>query len=302
MSRTFSFIVDAGGQRLDKYLDEHCPDFSRSRLQRLISDGDVTVDERVAKSSLRVSVGQRIVVTVPDPIESHLEPQDIPLEVVHQNDDLLIINKPAGLTVHPAPGHPDGTLVNAVLALCPDLPGIGGTIRPGIVHRLDKDTSGLIVVAKNEIAHNKLATQLKNREFEKKYLALVQGKVMPSKAVIEASIGRDPSNRKRMALVSNGRHATTRYQVLDYYKGRTLVEAKLETGRTHQIRVHFASIGHPIVGDETYGRPGPALGRQFLHAHLLGFRLPSTDEYVEFKSDLPAELQEYLASVGPSIS
>lgn len=297
MSSTHSFTVEDDGNRLDKYLDGHLAELSRSRLQRLISDGCVTVDGLLAKSSLKLHTGQRVFLTVPDPIVGNLEPQDIPLEVVYQDDDLLVINKPAGLTVHPAPGHPDGTLVNAVLALCPDLQGIGGTIRPGIVHRLDKDTSGLMVVAKNEISHNNLATQLKNREFEKKYLALVQGRITPQEAIIEAGIGRDPSNRKRMALTTNGRQATTRYRALEYRRRSTLVEAKLETGRTHQIRVHFASIGYPIIGDETYGKPEPLLGRQFLHSHILGFRLPSSDKYVEFKSELPAELQEYLDSV-----
>lgn len=239
-------------------------------------------------------MGQLICLTVPDAIQSHMEPQDIPLTVVYQDSDILVIDKPAGLTVHPAPGHPDQTLVNAVLALCPDLQGIGGTVRPGIVHRLDKDTSGLLVVAKNEKAHAKLTSQLKERSFTKLYVALAHGKVSPAEAVIEAAIGRDPGNRKRMAVVSNGREATTRYKVLMYYKGYSLIEVKLITGRTHQIRVHFASLAHPLAGDGIYGKPHPSLSRHFLHASVLGFQHPSTGEYVEFSSELPDELAAFL--------
>ena len=297
MSRTQTFTADSSGERLDIFLSKQCPDLSRSRLQHLITDGCVTLDGAIAKPSSRLREGQLIDLTVPDAAQSHMEPQDIPLTVVYQDSDILVIDKQAGLTVHPAPGHPDQTLVNAVLALCPDLQGIGGTVRPGIVHRLDKDTSGLMVVAKNEKAHAKLTAQVKERSFTKLYIALAHGKVSPAEAVIEAAIGRDPGNRKRMAVVSNGREATTRYKILTYYKGYSLIEVKLITGRTHQIRVHFASIGHAAVGDEVYGRTKSTVARQFLHAHRLGFNLPSTGQYTEFESPLPQDLSSFLETV-----
>ena len=285
---------------MDRFLADRCPDLSRSRLQRLIAEGNVTLDNAPAKSASRLEVGQLVTVTVPDPLPSHLVPQDIPLNVVYQDGDILVVDKPAGLTVHPAPGHRDRTLVNAVLALCPDLQGIGGTVRPGIVHRLDKDTSGLLVVAKNDQAHVYLANQLIKRGFTKIYLALVHGRLSPEEAVIEAPLGRDPRNRKRMAVVTGGREAETRYRVLRHYDVYTLVEAKPSTGRTHQIRVHFASLGHPLAGDRTYGRPDALLDRHFLHAQVLGFRLPSTREYIEFTSELPAELQTFLDTLEPA--
>lgn len=297
MTQTLRFTTDAEGVRLDKYLDGVCPDLSRSRLQQLISQGNVTLDARTAKAATKLKVGQTVVVTVPDPVESPLLPQDIPLDVVYQDADVIVIDKPAGLTVHPAPGHPDGTMVNALLALCPDLQGIGGTVRPGIVHRLDKDTSGLIVVAKNEVAHRKLSDAMKARECKKTYLVLVHGDLKEAEAAIDAPIGRDPANRKRMAIVGTGRQATTRYKVVERLPGHTLVEAQLITGRTHQIRVHFASIGHPPVGDEVYGRTKSNVGRQFLHAHRLGFQLPSSGEYIEFESPLPPDLASFLQSI-----
>ena len=253
-----------------------------------------------AKPSSRIREGQRFVLTIPDPVRSHMEPQPIALNVVHQDGDLLIIDKPAGLVVHPAPGHPDSTLVNAVLALCPDLPGIGGSVRPGIVHRLDKETSGLLVVAKNEKAHASLAAQLEERAFTKLYVALTHGRLSPPEAVIEAAIGRDPANRQRMAIVANGRQSTTRYKALKQYPGYTLVEVKPVTGRTHQIRVHFASLGHPLAGDAVYGRHHESLSRHFLHATKLGFRHPSTHEHVEFASELPQELAAFLAALEPA--
>ena len=297
MTQTLRFTADAGGLRLDKYLDGVCPDLSRSRLQQLIAQGNVTLDGAAAKPSTRLKLGQAVVVFVPDPVESPLLPQDIPLDVVYQDADVIVVDKPAGLTVHPGPGHRDSTMVNALLAMCPDLQGIGGTVRPGIVHRLDKDTSGLIVVAKNEVAHRKLSEAMKARECKKVYLALLHGNVKLDEAAIDAPIGRDPANRKRMAIVATGRQATTRYRVIERLAGHTLVEAQLVTGRTHQLRVHFASIGHPPVGDSVYSRTGSSLGRQFLHAHRLVFRLPSTDEYVEFESPLPQDLSSYLSTL-----
>ena len=300
MSRTRTFTVEAAADRLDRFLAGECPDLSRSRLRGLILDGHVTLDSAPAKPASTLHAGQVVTLTVPDPVESHLVPQDLPLTIAYEDRDLLVVDKPAGMTVHPAPGHKDGTLANAVLAHCPDLTGIGGTLRPGIVHRLDKDTSGLLVVAKGERAHEDLSRQLKERRFTKRYLALVRGRMSPVEAVIDAPVGRDPRNRKRMAVVPNGRESTTRYRVMTYYEGFSLAEATPLSGRTHQIRVHFASLGHPLAGDATYGRPHPALDRHFLHARLLGFNHPSTGEYVEFTSDLPAELQAFLDALEPS--
>ncbi len=300
MTRTLLVPADAGGQRLDTFLAHECPDLSRSRLQRLIVDGNVIVEGGHAKPALKVQTGQVIEVTVPEPKPAGISPQHIPLEVVYQDADILVVDKPAGLTVHPAPGHPDRTLVNAVLALCPDLQGIGGVTRPGMVHRLDKDTSGLIVVAKNEKAHADLSVQFKERRVKKAYLAVVHGRLEPPEAVIEAPIGRDPANRKRMAVTANGREATTQYRAISYLEGYTLVEAVPSTGRTHQIRVHMASLGHPLVGDGTYGNRHPILDRHFLHAHLLGFRLPATGEYAEFNAELPQELAAFLDTIRPS--
>lgn len=299
MSAALTFNVDASGERLDKFLDRHCPDLSRSRLQALIAQGCVAVDGSAAKPSTRLRQRQIVELRIPEPAASALTLQRIPLNIAYEDAHLLVVNKPAGLTVHPAPGHPDNTLVNAVLALCPDLQGIGGSIRPGIVHRLDKDTSGLMVVAKNDVAHKQLADQLKRRAFTKVYTALVHGSVSPGEAVIDAPIGRANSDRKRMAIVQGGRDAATRYRVIQRFSAHTLVEARPATGRTHQIRVHFASLGYPLVGDATYGKPHPRLDRHFLHASTLGFRHPADDEYREFSAPLPPELQVFLQSIMP---
>ena len=301
MVQTLWFTADDTGQRLDRFLATHCPDLSRSQLQRLIADGHVALDGGPVVAATKARAGQRISLTVPDPVEGDLAPEDIPLDVVHEDSDLLVVDKPAGMTVHPGPGHRSGTLANAVLAHCPDLQGIGGTLRPGIVHRLDKNTSGLIVVAKTQKAHTRLSSQLKQRRFKKVYVALLRGRLSPVEAIIEAPIGRDPRDRKRMAVVAGGRESVTRYTVLEYPAGYSLVEVRPTTGRTHQVRVHFASIGHPLAGDSTYGKGHPILERHFLHAHKLGFLLPSTGEYAEFTSPLPAELLTFLDGLRPSV-
>jgi 23S rRNA pseudouridine1911/1915/1917 synthase len=295
--QTLWFTADDTGQRLDRFLATHCPDLSRSQLQRLIADGHVALDGGPVVAATKARAGQRISLTVPDPVESDLAPEDIPLDVVHEDSDLLVVDKPAGMTVHPGPGHRSGTLANAVLARCPDLQGIGGTLRPGIVHRLDKNTSGLIVVAKTQKAHTRLSSQLKQRRFKKVYVALLRGRLSPVEAIIEAPIGRDPRDRKRMAVVTGGRESVTRYTVLEYPAGYSLVEVRPTTGRTHQIRVHLTSLGHPLIGDAVYGQAHAGLNRHFLHAKILGFEHPSTGATVEFRAELPPELLEFLRNL-----
>lgn len=293
---TYSLIVEMAGWRLDKFVAEGCPGLSRTQAQKLIEDGEVTVNGDVVKPGLKLAAGDRIKVRIPPVVATTIEPEVIPFGVLYENDDLLVIDKPAGLAVHPAPGHPSHTLVNGILAYLSATPDTGDALRPGIVHRLDKDTSGLMLVAKNRQAHAELSRQFKSREVKKLYLALVSGKLTPERGVIEAALGRDPRNRKRMAVVDDdrGRAARTRYRVIRYLGNRSLLEIVTETGRTHQIRVHLAAIGHPVVGDTTYGPRQPAIPRQFLHAKRLGFHLPGTGEYVEFESELSADLARIL--------
>ena len=285
----------AAGERLDKYLAEIWPDLTRSHWQRLIEEGRVTLDGATAKPATKVEAGQLIVADVPPPPPSTLVPEDAPLDVVYEDHDLLVIDKPAGMVVHPAPGHAEGTLANVVIGRWEGEAG-EETLRPGIVHRLDKDTSGLMVVAKNPAAQADLAEQIARREMKKQYLLLVRGRLQPEHGVIEAPIGRDPRDRKRMAVVGHGRVARTRFRAVEYLDGYTLVEATLETGRTHQIRVHFRAIGFPIVGDPVYGVVDEQLPlrRQFLHSHRLGFRLPAEGRFVEFERDLPEDLRRCL--------
>ncbi len=289
--------VDESGERLDKLLATTFPDLSRSRLQRLIAHGNVTVDGAPVKASLRLAEGQTLRLTVPEPAPTDLEPQPIPLNIVYEDGELVVVDKPAGMPVHPSAGHPDGTLANAVLAHCPDLEGVGDALRPGIVHRLDKDTSGLVVVAKNDKAHGDLSRQFKDRTVTKVYQALVHGTVSPPAAVIDAPVGRHPGDRKRMAVVSTGRPSTTQYNVTTQYDRYALLQVKPATGRTHQIRVHLASIGHSAVGDALYGKAHPGLDRHFLHASLLGFDHPTTGHHHKFKSELPEELTALLHSL-----
>ena len=288
------FRSKGSGVRLDSFLADLCVDLSRTRIKRLIVDGEVTVDGSSSNAGYRLKTEQEVEIRVPDPIPSHMLPQDIPIDVVYEDDHIMVVDKPAGLPVHPGPGHPDTTLVNGLLGMRPNVGGVGGVMRPGLVHRLDMDTSGLMVVAKTDAAHSILSAALKNRKFDKRYTALVAGILTPKEALIDAPIGRDPTNRKRMALDDNGRASQTAYSAVTIYANKTLADVKPVTGRTHQIRVHFASIGHPVIGDETYGRADPNLGRHFLHAHRLGFQHPVTLEDVEFRSDLPVELQAYL--------
>ncbi len=288
--------VQQGGQRLDRYLALAVPDLSRSLIQRLIEAGHVTVGTRVPKASYHVEAGDVVTVRVPPPEPIDVRPENIALSIVYEDTDILVVDKPAGMVVHPAHGHHTGTLVNALLAHCPDLAGVGGAIRPGIVHRLDKDTSGLMVVAKNDAAQHALQEQFKQRHVHKSYLALTEGILPTAHGVIDAPIGRDPSHRQRMAVQTRGREARTEYRVLEYFPAHSLVSAEPITGRTHQIRIHLAYIGHPVVGDRVYGfrKQRLPLERQFLHAARLAFELPSTGKPVEFSSALPPDLTALL--------
>lgn len=297
--------VDTPQVRLDRYLAQALPQFSRSYLKRLIQQGHILVNDKQAKPSQRLDNADQITVTPPPPVPLHhplAEP--VPLAILYEDSDVLVIDKPSGLVVHPGPGHPDHTLVNALLAHCPLIAASDDLSRPGIVHRLDKDTSGLMVIAKNEHARKHLVRQFKTRTLTKAYLALVRGRLSNTHGVIEAAIGRDPHNRKRMALVPAGREASTRYAVRQYLGGYTLLDITPGTGRTHQIRVHLSSIGHSIVGDRLYGPKRSCqpldllIRRQFLHAYRLGIRLPSTDVYREFTSPLPRDLEVVLNLLG----
>jgi 23S rRNA pseudouridine1911/1915/1917 synthase len=292
MIKKLQFTATRAGDRLDRYIVQECPELSRSYIQKLISEGYVTVNNRVVKRSFKLDNGDEVSVIIPPSAPPPLA-EEMPLSIVYEDSDLLVVDKPAGLIVHPTPTRPAHTLVNAILAHCPELAGAGST-RPGIVHRLDKNTSGLMVVAKNEAAQQDLSAQIKARSVVKRYLALVVGHLSPDRGIIEAPIGRHLRHRERMAVVSGGREARTQYRVIRYLDSYTLIEVTPETGRTHQIRVHFAAIGHPVVGDEVYGVRSSFLGRQFLHAHRFGFRLPSTAEYVEFSSRLPPDLEQAL--------
>ena len=297
--KEYSFVVDEQGARLDKYVGEKCPEISRTQAQRLIGDGHIMVNGGTAKAGLRLNIGDRVTVSIPPAAPSPLLPEAIPFNSMYEDDDLLVIDKPAGLAVHPAPGHPRHTLVNAILSHLSSLPDTGDSLRPGIVHRLDKDTSGVMLVAKNGMAQANLSDQFKARSVVKAYLVLVKGHLSPERGIIEAPIGRDPRHRKRMAVAAEGRgrQARTQYHVVRYVGDYTLLEVMPETGRTHQIRVHLAAIGYPVVGDTTYGVKSAYLSRQFLHASRLGFHLPSSGEYVEFESELPQDLEQALKDI-----
>jgi 23S rRNA pseudouridine1911/1915/1917 synthase len=289
---------DEAGERLDRYLAARFPELSRSRIQALIAAGEVTVNAVAARASHRTAPGETIALIVPEAKPSPLTPEAIPLRIVYEDADLLVIDKPAGMVVHPAPGHAGGTLVNAVLAHAPDLSGVGGETRPGVVHRLDKETSGLIVVAKHDRAHRHLATQLKDRRMDKRYVALVDGAPPSESGTIEAPIGRDPRRPRQMAAISSGRPALTHFRVLTRFAKHTLLECKPVTGRTHQIRVHLASLGCPVVADRVYGRGRASvpLERHFLHAARLTFVLPSGTERT-FEAPLPEELERALTRI-----
>jgi len=283
------------GKRLDRYVADQLPDLSRGTVQTLIATGHVRVDGQQRKPKFRMTPGEVVSVEIPPPEIDEILPDPIPLTIVHEDADVIVIDKPAGMVVHPAPGHPRGTLANALLSHVPGI-SVGGSQRPGIVHRLDKDTSGLIVAAKTDRGRTSLVSQWENRSVEKTYLALVAGSVADEEATIDAPIGRDPKNRQRMAVLRSGRPAVTRFQVVERFPNATLLELSIETGRTHQIRVHLAFIGHPIIGDQLYGRPRgmePELDRQFLHASALAFQLPSGTR-LRLEAPLPDDLEGVL--------
>ncbi|MFC2013291.1 RluA family pseudouridine synthase [Chloroflexota bacterium] len=297
MDKIYRFVADKADIRLDKYVSEKHPELSRTHIQRLISGGYITVNDHIIKAGAKLNIGDRLNVIIPPPPSSPLTPEAIPLNIIYEDNDLLVVDKPAGLTVHPAPGHLSHTLVNAILSHFPHLADISDSLRPGVVHRLDKDTSGVMLVAKNSQAQIQLQEQFRARSVVKAYTVLVKGRLTPENGIIEAPIGRDPRNRKRMAVVASGRAARTAYHVVQYLGDYTLLGVRPQTGRTHQIRVHMAAIGYPVVGDPVYGVKSPHLSRQFMHASCLGFHLPSTGEYVEFESELPPDLQQALENI-----
>ena len=290
--------ADREGERLDAFLARSVPDLTRSAAQRLLERGAVTLRGRAAKKNDKTRLGDSLTVCLPEPQPVDLVPQNIPLDVIYEDDDVIVVNKPVGLVVHPAPGHPDGTLVNALLYHCgTSLSGINGELRPGIVHRIDRDTSGLIVAAKNDRAHLALAAQLQDHSLARVYEAVAVGGFWEDCGTVDAPIGRHPVDRKKMAVDrKNGREAVTHWSVLARYPGYTHVECRLETGRTHQIRVHLASIGHPLLGDTVYGskKPWPGLAGQCLHARRLRFIHPSTGEPLELECPLPDWFRDVL--------
>jgi 23S rRNA pseudouridine1911/1915/1917 synthase len=309
-TRELTFPAEEGPERLDSFLARAVGEVTRSAVQRLIDGGMVTVDGAVPKPSLKLKGGERVIVSIPPPVPAEPAAEHIPLEILYEDSDLIVVNKPAGMVVHPGAGAGSGTLDNALLAHCNDLSGIGGQVRPGIVHRIDKDTSGVLVVAKNDRAHLALAHQFKEHTVKRVYLALVFGSPKADKGRIESAIGRHPSERTKMSgKARHGKHAVTHWHAARRYPGLTLLRLKLETGRTHQIRVHLSEAGHPLVGDQVYGggsrlsavrdpelrRLIRELGRQALHAKVLGFIHPGTGEYMEFDTELPADMARIIA-------
>ena len=303
MDTIFEVPADCDGERLDLVLGQALSGLSRSAAQKLMENGLVTCGGRAVKKNARAQAGDLVSVTLPDPEPAEARPENIPLDVVFEDDDIIVINKPRGMVVHPAPGHADGTLVNALLYHCGSgLSGIGGVIRPGIVHRIDKDTSGLLVAAKNDAAHAALSSQLADHSLSRVYRAVVCGRLRDDEGTIDAPIGRHPTDRKRTTVTEkNSRPAVTHYQVLARYNGYTYVECRLETGRTHQIRVHMAHIGHPLLGDTVYGRKKPEKGLvgQCLHAIRLELIHPATGQPMTFDAPLPPWFNETLSRLGP---
>lgn len=290
-------IVDEENIRLDAYIVKKYNNLSRTMIQKLIEDGEILVNGSKKKTSYKVSVNDEIIIHVPEAKKTNLEAENIPIDIIYEDSDIIVVNKPKGLVVHPANGNPDGTLVNAIMAICKDsLSGIGGEIRPGIVHRLDKDTSGILIVAKNDKAHINLSNQIKNREVKKIYIALVRGVVSENEATIDMPIGRSTKDRKKMAVRKEGKTAITHFKVLKRFPKYTLLEIKIDTGRTHQIRVHMAEIGHPVVGDLVYSNGKNEFGveGQMLHAKSLDFVHPITGKKMHLEAELPQYFKDIL--------
>ncbi|MEG0641470.1 MAG: RluA family pseudouridine synthase [Clostridium sp.] len=302
----FSEIIEVSikeeevGSRIDVLLCENIEAFSRNQIKKLIDDECVTVNDKIIKSNYKMRKGDSIKVQVPQPRELELIAEDIPLDIVYEDDDFVVVNKAKGMVVHPATGNYSGTLVNALLYKCKNLSSINGVIRPGIVHRIDKETSGVLVVAKNDMAHNSLSEQIKEHTVKRVYMALVEGIIKVDEGTIDAPIGRHPVERKKMTITDkNSRHAITHFKVIEKFERNTLIEARLETGRTHQIRVHMMHLGFPLVGDPVYGFKKQRLGikGQALHAKTLGFKHPRTGEYMEFSSEIPEDFKKALAGI-----
>ena len=305
LNEQITVTAQESGDRVDALLARSIEGLTRSAAQRLIDEGCVLLDGKSVKKNYKCSAGDEFSVSLPEPEDIELKPQDIPIDIVYEDSDVIVVNKARGMVVHPAPGHYDGTLVNALMFHCGDsLSGIGGEKRPGIVHRIDKDTSGLLIVAKNDFAHLALSEQLSDRSLSRVYEAVVKGRLREDSGTIDAPIGRHPTDRKRMAVTDkNSRNAVTHWEVIARYNGYTHVRCYLETGRTHQIRVHMAHIGHPLLGDFTYGAPSPEKGLegQCLHAKKLKFIHPRTGEPVELETELPDWFKEVLSKLGNEI-
>ena len=299
MREEFLVSWEEEGERIDKYLSALCPDLSRSYVQKLLKSGNVLVDGRQVKASYSIQEGERIFLDVPEAVEPEIEAEPMELDILYEDKDVILVNKPKGMVVHPAPGHYSHTLVNGLMAHCKgQLSGINGILRPGIVHRIDMDTTGVLIACKNDMAHNSIAAQLKEHSIVRRYQAIVHGRIEEAEGRIEGDIGRDPVHRKRMCInEKNGKPAVTHYRVLERFRQFTYVECRLETGRTHQIRVHMASICHPLLGDTVYGPvkcPFPRLQGQTLHAGVLGIIHPRTGKYMEFSAPLPEYFQKLL--------
>ncbi|GEK32634.1 RluA family pseudouridine synthase [Kurthia sibirica] len=299
MLGNFEITEDQVGQRLDKVIGSLQEEWSRTQIQNFIVGGQLLVNGQIVKKTYKALLGDVIVVTPPEPVALEILAEDLNLDIIYEDEDVLVVNKPRGMVVHPAPGHATGTLVNGLMFHCTDLSGINGVARPGIVHRIDKDTSGLLMVAKNDIAHESLVQQLVDKTVTRRYTALVHGHIPHDKGTIDAPIGRDKKERQKMAVVDEGKHAVTHFQVVKRFGvDYTQVICRLETGRTHQIRVHLNYIGYPLVGDPKYGpKKTMDIGGQLLHAGILGFIHPRTKEYMEFSAPLPAELEAVLAEL-----
>ena len=294
----FEITPEMEGERIDKCISNYVETLSRSYIQKIIKEGKAYINDAPVKSNYKVRVDDKVQFTIPDCEELDIPPQDIPLDIIYEDKDVLIVNKPKNMVVHPAPGHYEGTLVNAIMYHCHnDLSGINGVLRPGIVHRIDKDTTGSLIICKNDEAHRKIAEQLKEHSITRKYRAIVYGRISNDEGVVDAPIGRHPTDRKKMAINErNGKPAITHYKVLERFEKYTYIECQLETGRTHQIRVHMTSIGHPLLGDEVYGNAKCPfkLEGQTLHAMTIGFIHPSTNQYVEYEAPLPEYFERLL--------